>query len=187
LIEARRHDEAPTFLAGAPDDILVLLLPLAPENGEQIARLPLIFERMRGDQQTEIDPLQDSWGRSLRFSLPELSDDRLTEILLCLREAMMNAMLHGCMGSAEKSCTLHVRIIDLPERKLLRINVDDPGDGYTFDWLQHEKDADKKLIEGHRGLTFLHHLSHRIERTKNGASIMMEFDLAPSGPRTTQP
>jgi DNA-binding response OmpR family regulator len=67
-----------------------------------------------------IDALQDKWEKTLRTVLPGLPKNKRVEILLCCREAVINAVEHGGRCSGESECrftmacygpqNLHIRI-----------------------------------------------------------------------------
>ncbi len=112
----------------------------------------------------KIDEWQERWRRSLRFALPGLSEESMFDILLVAREAVLNAVEHGCgpEEAASLSAAYHA------ERKLVRLIVSDPGAG-------HEGFAAKGAKEGaaegakeeegedparrHRGLSLIRGLS----------------------------
>ena len=136
---------------------------------------PLLVEDYRGDQAGEIDGLEAAWRRNLKLALPDLSAPLEHDILLALREAVLNAMKHGCARLAEKSLRLQISYDRL--RQILRVWVEDPGLGHQFDVAAHADSTGLELIDEHRGLIFIMHLAHAVKFERNGATIILEFQL----------
>ena len=90
-------------LEPAQDDILTARvgLPGAEENAD--AFLPLLVEEYNGGQAGAIDELQIFWTRTLLHCLPEISQEVTFNVILSAREAMLNALAHGCAGSPDRT------------------------------------------------------------------------------------
>lgn len=161
----------------AEDDILLFSLPIGVAEALPSAR-PVLMGRYHGGEAPDIDLIQATWERSLHRAVPSLTDERLTELLLCLREAVLNAILHGCNRSTDRSCTVQV-LLDETGRTL-RVRVDDPGDGYDFDWQAHARLAESELITEHRGLIFLNAMTERLRTERAGATVVFEMPLEAS-------
>jgi CheY-like chemotaxis protein/anti-sigma regulatory factor (Ser/Thr protein kinase) len=161
----------------AEDDILLFSLPVGVADALPPFR-PVLMGRYHGGEAPDIDQIQATWERSLRRAVPALKEDRLVELLLCLREAVLNAMLHGCGRATERSCTVQV-LLDEPGR-ILRVRVDDPGNGYDFDWQAHALLAESELITEHRGLIFLNAMALRLRTERAGATVVFEMPMDPS-------
>ena len=157
------------------DDILVtrVALPDAQEKGEGF--LPLLVEEYRGDQMKHIDLLQVFWTRSLLFCLPDISPDDTFNIILAAREAVLNALQHGCGGLPDKRAQFGMSFC--PAKNLLRLFVSDPGPGHQFDLQQHQAVAAPELIDKHRGLVMINNLASRVVVERNGASLILDFIL----------
>ena len=161
-------------LDSAADDILVAeisLLPLAPEAD---AFRPLIVEQYHGSQFGEIDEFQAFWERSLAMAVPEIPAAKMHDILLASREALLNALRHGCDGRPERNAGFQVAYS--PNRRAIRVRVCDPGPGHEFQLEDHEQKAAEELIPGHRGLILLKYLSTQLETERNGATVAMDFE-----------
>jgi CheY-like chemotaxis protein/anti-sigma regulatory factor (Ser/Thr protein kinase) len=176
-------DEAggrPEVLADAPDDIMLLWFPLGENAGAAPLWRPAVSASYHGGQAAEIDALQAQWELSLRLAAPGLSDDRICEVVLCLREAVLNALVHGCGGSRLKRAQVSIRVG--AGTGAVRVLVDDPGNGHDFDWKRHTGTAAEQLDGRHRGLAFLNSFPSSISVGRNGASISMDFEPENTGP-----
>jgi anti-sigma regulatory factor (Ser/Thr protein kinase) len=175
LLLAGRTAKADCRLAEAKDDILAVRVGLRP--GKPVAFHTLLHDHYRGDQVVEIDSLQLRWKRSLQLAIPELPADRLDEILLCLREACLNALLHGCQRSA--ALNAEVSLAYEPGAKRLHVSISDPGPGHAFDWERHVERAVDELLDEHRGLSLIHGFASSVRTERNGAHLRLTFDLNP--------
>lgn len=162
-------------LCSAADDILVGRAALPTKNENADGFLPLIFESYRGDQGREIDELQVYWTKSLLFCLPELSPENTFNLILASREAVLNALDHGCEKRADRSATFSVTYC--PTQQLIRVVVCDPGSGHRFDLAAHQQNAGDGLIDEHRGLIMIHNLASKVVSEQNGATVVMDFFL----------
>lgn len=156
------------------DDLLIVILQMSPADSKQPQFRPVIHEQYAGSELDQIDRLQKIWRRSLQYALEKNAGSRLYDLLLCCREAVLNAMTHGCEGSHEKICTLNVSYAE--EKGIVRVRVDDPGRGHAFDL--EERLAKLDLMEGsHLGLGLISNLSDRLETENAGSSLLFDFQL----------
>ena len=168
----------------AEDDILLFSLPIGVDGSLPRAR-PVLMGRYHGGEALDIDAIQATWERSLRRSLPALADDRMNEILICLREAVLNAILHGCGRESSRSCTVQA-VLDETGRRL-RFRVDDPGEGHAFDWRTYAARAESELLTEHRGLLFLNSMTETFRTERNGATLHFEMPLTPESSAVSPP
>lgn len=161
----------PGLLARADDDVLVVRLAATPAVA---SFLPLLVHVYPAGQQTRIDDLQAGWERSLRIALPGLEDARLFDVLLCLREGVLNAFEHGCRddGWVRLSVSFH------PARNLLRARIEDPGFGHSLDIVGLAPDP-RGVTRG-RGLVLIRDLSQSWAFERGGAALRLDWDLEPS-------
>lgn len=139
---------------------------------------PVLSEHYSGTELDHIDNLQANWRRCITFALDDRLGDRLYDLLICIREGMLNALTHGCEGSPEKFAHLQISINE--SKDLLRVFIDDPGRGHAFD-LQERLD---KISEGtgkHLGLGIIHHLSDDFQIDNKGTSLVFDFEINPEG------
>ena len=179
LQRAKARHERLAELAAAADDILVADLHLSSEPATTAPFRPLILEQYHGGQAGEIDEIQAFWWRSLTLAAPELPEDRLHDVLLASREALLNALHHGCGGRAGQSATYQAAYSTASQT--LRVRVSDPGPGHHFDLARHERRAGRELVENQRGLILIKHLASTVDFARNGASVVLDFAGAPPG------
>ena len=86
---------------------------------------------------------------------------------LLLREALTNAVVHGCCGDSSKRvrCVLRLR------NGLLTIAVRDPGAG--FDWRAKRAPGEPGLSASGRGLEILKHYALRVRFNRKGNLVTM--------------
>ena len=166
--------ERPEVLAEAPDDIMLVWFPLAEDGPAIPTWKPVIATTYHGGQVADIDSLQSHWEWSLRMGVPDLADDRMYEIILCLREAVLNALAHGCRKDPALRARIQVR--RRTGSTAIRVVIQDPGEGHDFDWKGHNTTAAENLDDRHRGLAFLHNFPTSIQVEGNGAWITMDFE-----------
>lgn len=177
LLRSRRAGCLPTWMKEAKDDILLAGVTDVLNIDNNDVFLPVLFSRNPGSEHTRIDSLQDGWSRSLRMALPEMTDEKHYDLILCLREVFLNALKHGCKGDPAQSATLSVTYN--PAMTTVRVIVSDPGPGHDFDWQAHQRLTEASTIDEHRGLMMIHALSKRLETKRRGAHIEMDFSLQP--------
>lgn len=171
-------DKAAYFDFPAEDDILLINLKILPtlHNGVQTTLIPIVHESYTGDECENIDHLQSVWRRSIQFAINDDLGDRLYDLLICLREGMLNALLHGCEASPEKVAVLNMTFD--PASSIIRVRIDDPGKGHTFDLAK--RIAELERPEGHKlGLGIVQHLSDHFNIENKGASLVFDFHVKP--------
>lgn len=179
LHRAKARGQKLVELDTAADDILVADIHLVSEHLPAGLFRPLILEQYHGGQAGEIDELQAFWRRSLTLAVPELPEARLHDVLLASREALLNALVHGCGGSPELRASFQAAYS--ASANSIRVRVGDPGPGHHFDLAQRLAQASQELVERHHGLILVKHLANTLEFERNGASVIMDFDW-PSPP-----
>ena len=175
LHQAKKNAVVSPLLERATDDILFAAVQLPSDDALGSSWQPLLVEHYRGDQGGEIDGMVSSWRRHLNLALPELGNALEHDVLLATREALLNALRHGCQGQAGASVRFQISFDQ--SQRILRIWVEDPGAGYQFDYAQHEQDAGEELIDEHRGLIFITHLAHVVKFERGGATLILDFKL----------
>lgn len=161
-----------------PDDILSLTYQIQPNIPVKEVFEPIIDEQYSGAEYVHVDNLQSVWRRSLQYALEEeLIGDRLYDLLICIREGMLNALIHGCAGSSEKFC--HLLISYNREAQCIRVRIDDPGKGHNFRISERLRDLDN-LPEGRQlGLGIVQHLSDEFNIENKGTSLVFDFYITP--------
>lgn len=135
---------------------------------------PVIFEQYAGDEYTNIDKLQSVWKRSLQYTLSSENKETIYDLILCCREAVLNALIHGCDSSPDKSCSFQVCVNDAKD--CVRVQVDDPGHGHDFDLEERLQQLDQ-LNGKHLGLGIIKHVSDNCSIENQGSTVIFEFDL----------
>ena len=164
------------WLASAGDDLLVTRLfpcDVVRANSRQDVE-PLIVDFYQPEQISEIDALQQYWENSLRIALPELDQTSLYGVLLAAREAVVNALLHGCRAGESAEFQISYRA----STQTLSVLVCDPGPGHSFSLHEQEARNGEDLADSHRGLMLIESFATQTERSRNGANLRMEFALS---------
>ncbi len=102
-----------------------------------------------------------------------ISSDIYGNILIAALEAANNAILHGNKLDENKYVNITVK---LDERKL-RIKIDDEGIGFDYKNVPDPTAPENIENVNGRGIFLMEKLSDRIEFTRNGASVELEFNL----------
>ena len=157
-------------LAQAKDDVLVVFIHLTGDS-TTCDWLPVLHESYRGDERPMIDAMQSYWERGLALALPDLPESRRFDVLLALREGVINAMLHGCAGRSDQQC--RVMVSAAPAQRTLRLTISDPGPGHNFTSLARESEDD--IADLHRGLALISRLATQVATARNGAELTLDF------------
>jgi CheY-like chemotaxis protein/anti-sigma regulatory factor (Ser/Thr protein kinase) len=132
----------------ANDDLLVAQVEWI-ECDPSTACYPIFFVKLPGDQHPRIDEIQEELLRSLEFLLPKMPDELRHDVILCAREGLLNALLHGCKGNPEHLARMAI-FSDSTARKF-RIWIHDDGkpiDPLSFELLRHSD-------QSHRGMELM--------------------------------
>lgn len=101
-------------------------------------------------------------------------DQELGErIMLPLSEAVNNAILHGNQLQKEKSVTVVAR----QNGGLLKISVEDEGEGFDPDSIPDPLEEENLLKEGGRGIYLIRQYSDDLHFAKNGSKLTMSFRI----------
>jgi len=169
---ARRSGQDSSLLEDAVDDVLCARLHLPGASSDFI---PFLHDAYHGAQAGDIDQLEERWRRHLQFMLPEMPRSNRHDLILAVREAVLNGLKHGCGGDPEKICIFELAFS--PGTRIVRARVADPGPGHQFDFVAHAEAAAAQTLDEHRGLIFIHNLSQTVRLERNGATVIMEFNL----------
>jgi len=108
-----------------------------------------------------------------------LTEESMFDILLVAREAVLNALEHGCGPGEAASLTAAYH----PKRKVVRLIVSDPGPGHNR--FPAESAAEDDAERRHRGLHLIHALSRRVAARRRGTELHIDLDAkfnpSPSG------
>ncbi len=161
----------PAWAESANDDIMAVAINLVNPMEPLVGLRPLLLAKFAKEEQQDIDTWQELWRRSLKLAIPDISDEGLFDILLVAREAILNALEHGC--KAEQSA--HLQAAYDPDARSLRLIVNDPGSGYEKP-LYVARPAEN-LGTVHRGLQLIDALARQVQIIRHGAEMWIDFDV----------
>lgn len=111
---------------------------------------------------------------SLRFLKDRIPPERLFDLKLLLREALINAVVHGSGADPEKSIECGLSL----DEDSLRITVSDHGPG--FDWRKRmEVEAEPDATSG-RGLMIMKLYSDGVSYNSTGNAVTIVKNLRPA-------
>jgi len=161
-------------LEDAADDVMLVTVAHRRADAPRAARCGcLLQQRYVARQLADIDELQAFWQRSLLWALPSISSERLHDILLCCREAVINALQYGC-GAEDH---VHLEAFHAPGTGRVTVQVKDCGGGHQADWRAALEDDGQGMREFSRGLLLIHTLPAAVRVAGNGSHLIMEFEL----------
>jgi serine/threonine-protein kinase RsbW len=102
-----------------------------------------------------------------------ISADIYGNILIAAIEAANNAILHGNKLDESKSVDIHVKLED----KKLKIKIDDEGNGFDYKNVPDPTAPENIENVNGRGIFLMEKLSDKIEFTRNGATVELEFNI----------
>ena len=102
-----------------------------------------------------------------------ISADIYGNILIAALEAANNAILHGNKLDETKQVTIVFHIDD----KKLRIKIDDEGNGFDYKNVPDPTAPENIENVNGRGIFLMEKLSDRIEFSRNGATVELEFNI----------
>lgn len=103
----------------------------------------------------------------------EVNEDYYGNILIALTEAVNNAIHHGNKSNPNKE----VRINFDAEGSILKFMVEDDGPGFDYDNLPDPTDPQNIEKPHGRGVFLMRNLADEIEFDKDGAVVIMSFNL----------
>jgi serine/threonine-protein kinase RsbW len=102
-----------------------------------------------------------------------IGSDLYGNILIAALEAANNAILHGNKLDENKL----VNIIINKDEKKLKIRVDDEGEGFDYKNIPDPTAPENIENINGRGIFLMEKLSDGIEFSRNGATVVLEFNL----------
>lgn len=103
-------------------------------------------------------------ARRLPTGNPALNTFGLT---LAVREALTNAVVHGCLADPDKSVTCAVNIADGE----LKVEISDEGEG--FDWRGFGSGFPEPDTPGTRGIAIMRHYFDELKYNEKGNKILL--------------
>lgn len=159
------------FLINADDDILFANIRF---NETEPDAVPILYDHYHGDACLKVDRYQSVWKRSLELLFPQGKSTTLERFVLACREAVLNAMKHGCQGSAEQSAEFCVKY--RASTHTLEAIVRDPGPGHNFDFELRDQQLEH-LKPGNLGLVLISKLVDEMQLEHNGSQLRLKMKL----------
>ncbi len=103
-----------------------------------------------------------------------INADIYGNILIAVLEAANNAILHGNKLDENKSVNIQVKI----DEKRLNIKIDDEGNGFDYKNVPDPTAPENIENVNGRGIFLMEKLSDKIEFSRNGATVELEFNIA---------
>ncbi|MCD8533587.1 MAG: response regulator [Verrucomicrobia bacterium] len=167
-------------LKNAIDDIMIVKLEVNPQDGRMngdTGFVPLLHKKFAGDEAHMIDKSQHWIESSLRYAVPEIGPDKLYDLILCTREALLNAMVHGCHERKDQYCDLTATYNS--SRNIVRIRITDSGSGHQDTFLDakssDEEESEFDPLSRHTGFILMRELPDSIHTERNGSVVIMDF------------
>ena len=104
----------------------------------------------------------------------QISSDIYGNILIAALEAANNAILHG--NKLDENKMVNIEIIK--EEKSLKIQIEDEGNGFDYKNIPDPTAPENIENVNGRGIFLMEKLSDKIEFSKNGARVELEFNLS---------
>lgn len=102
-----------------------------------------------------------------------ISADVYGNILIAALEAANNAILHGNKLDENKIVLIHVAL----DATKLKIKIDDEGNGFDYKNVPDPTAPENIENVNGRGIFLMEKLSDKIEFTRNGATVELEFNI----------
>jgi serine/threonine-protein kinase RsbW len=102
-----------------------------------------------------------------------ISADVYGNILIAALEAANNAILHG--NKLDESKYVNISVFLDPHK--LKIRIDDEGNGFDYKNVPDPTAPENIENVNGRGIFLMEKLSDRIEFTRNGATVELEFNI----------
>lgn len=103
-----------------------------------------------------------------------INADVYGNILIAVLEAANNAILHGNKLDENKFVNIGVKI----DEKRLKIRIDDEGTGFDYKNVPDPTAPENIENVNGRGIFLMEKLSDKIEFSRNGATVELEFNIA---------
>ncbi len=103
----------------------------------------------------------------------ELSEDRFSNILISLTEAVHNAIIHGNKLDENKKVVIELRCVP----QALKIAVSDEGEGFDPSALANPIADENLECCGGRGVFIIQHLADRCDFLNDGRTVNLQFNI----------
>jgi serine/threonine-protein kinase RsbW len=130
---------------------------------EKVVKVPSKIESLRKVEKV-IDEISGEF---------HIAEDLYGNILIAALEAANNAIMHGNKLDESKNVII---TFNLNEKKL-NVKVDDEGKGFNFKDIPDPTAPENIENVNGRGIFLMEKLSDKIEFSRNGATVELEFNL----------
>ncbi|WP_374166125.1 ATP-binding protein [Arcticibacter sp. MXS-1] len=104
----------------------------------------------------------------------EIPDDTYANVLTCMSEATMNAIIHGNKQSDTKKVYINLEVHD---RKRLQFTIADEGEGFDYDRLPDPTAPENIESLTGRGIYIIKHLADQCIFNMKGNEIELHFKI----------
>lgn len=102
-----------------------------------------------------------------------LNDAVYGNVIVAATEGVLNGITHGNQGDASKTTTVHTVVND----NLLEITIEDEGNGFDYEHLPDPTAPENLEKVNGRGIFIIKSLADEVEFQRNGATLIMRFNL----------
>ena len=130
---------------------------------EKVVKIPSKIESLRKIEKV-IDEISGEF---------HIGEDLYGNILIAALEAANNAIMHGNKLDESKNVVITFSL----NEKMLYVKVDDEGKGFNYQEIPDPTAPENIENVNGRGIFLMEKLSDRIEFSRNGATVELEFNL----------
>jgi len=132
-----------------------------------------VFERtFRASNELKNEVLDALLAALRTRSVMATADDEM-RVRLCLDEALLNAVMHGCQYDAAKT----VRVRAYAGAGKWSVLVEDPGKGFKEEDLPDPNAAENLLEESGRGILLMRSLMDEVSYWRGGSAVLLSRKL----------
>jgi serine/threonine-protein kinase RsbW len=102
-----------------------------------------------------------------------INEDKLGNVMVCVTEAVTNAIEHGNKNQKNKTVFINYKTIN---NKLI-FKVTDQGNGFDYENIPDPTLPENIEKENGRGVFLIKNLADNVKFEKNGSEIIFEFEL----------
>ena len=139
-------------------------------------RLECLFDATIAADVAAIGPVVDRAMQAVSMATPEASTTGAID--LALREAISNAVVHGCQQDPQKTVHITLARDHRDDQCDLVIIVRDDGDGFDPDALPNPLKGARRYATNGRGVFLIHELMDAVQFRNGGREIRMRTRLA---------
>jgi serine/threonine-protein kinase RsbW len=107
------------------------------------------------------------------FEKENLPREKFNKTLLCISEAIHNAIVHGNGGNCNKNVSIEVHC----KSSELHIIIEDEGDGFNFNNMEDPTSKTNIKKESGRGIFIMKALSQNVKFNNKGNKVRLKIKL----------